>query len=467
MRAGSSSPATASASSRSYYAGDGHRLAFASEHKALLAAGVASRAMAPEAVYEYVARGYVTGERSWYADLRSLPPGHALTLEHDGSLRTRRWWHPDDEPEPGGTRNGWAERVAETLDDAVRVRLRSDVPVGVALSGGLDSSAIAVAASRHARGSLDCFTGAFPGGADTDERPYARAVSTSCGLVGHEVELELDGLAESFRRLMWHLDEPTAGPGAYSQLAVCDLTAAAGVKVTLGGQGGDELFGGYLRHRVLHLRGSLGRGTLSERAGGAVALARVAVPELRRVRRTATRPRDEDLAPAFLDAVDPDFREEVRRAPLAWRDARASMRWDLEHYLPALLHVDDRTTSAVSIEGRAPLLDHRLVELVLRIPEARLLGDGGPKPLLREAVRSWVPSAVAERRDKRGFPTPVERWRQAPKLHALVSELTSGAHRRAEGAVFAERHLRQVASLSPSRLWATLSVQGWLAGGAA
>ena len=442
------------------YAWDGTRFAFASEHKALIAGGVVSAAPNSEAVYEYIARGYTTGGRSFYEGIESLEPGHAIRVGPPG-LKRWRWWRPITNPYERFSFHDWAERVSFLVDDAVRIRLRSDVPVGAHLSGGLDSSAIAGASARHLAG-LMTFTGAFSDDPASDERRYSRLVNSRFGLVGREVELRVDDLAASFDRLLWHLDEPVAGPGAFPQLHVCDLAAANGVKVVLGGQGGDELFGGYLRHRAVFYKSSLRRGGLGNRAEAGFTLARLAAREWRRVRRTATRIPDAQLDPVLLAALDPDFKREVRSPALESGSARELMRWDLLNYLPALLQVEDRTSMAASIESRTPLLDYRLVELMLRVPDRHLFHPEVQKPLLRAAVSRWTPPEILARRDKLGFPTPLHLWRQRPKLQALVESVLGPAGRGSGSAVFSSDYLDRRESFAPSELWTVLTVQGWL-----
>jgi len=439
------------------YVWAGKRFAFASEHKALLAGGFGASEPSPEAVYEYVVRGYTTSGRSFFSGMHSLPPGSSVWVGPNGSPRFRRWWTcpvaQDTETEPGEL----AERVGELLDDAVRLRLRSDVPVGAHLSGGFDSSAVVGAAARHATRPLVTFTGAMRGDSDSDERPFARAVNAKWGLVGREVEVGHEEFAEAFDRILGCLDEPVAGPGVFPQLAVCDLARRHGVKVVLGGQGGDELFGGYTRHQALHQRARLVSGTPAERARAVVSLAKLGLREWRRLRQTRPRVRDRELDASFLALLDPVFREEVRRTPALVRDVGELMRWDLENYLPALLHVEDRTSMAASLESRTPLLDYRLVELVRRVPASHHF-EQGPKSLLRAAVHDWLPGVVAARTDKRGFPTPLHLWRSQPAMKELVLELTGSR----PTPVFSSAYLRQAVYLPASELWTVMMVQGWL-----
>jgi asparagine synthase (glutamine-hydrolysing) len=460
------------------YTWDGRRFGFASETKALHAAGLAPGGMDPDAVYEYLARGYTSGGRSFHADVHVLEPGHAMLLGDDTPLQAWQWWNPErSEDAAFGDREAWADAIAEVLDDAVRIRLRADVPVGAHLSGGLDSSAIVAAAARHHTGNepLHTFTGAFTDDAASDERRWARAVAAHTGVQMHEVEIGVDQLADQFARILWHMDEPIAGPGVFPQLLVCDLVAEHRVKAVLGGQGGDELFGGYLRHRAVHWRSRARSGGPIRRLGGATELARLARGEWRRVRRTSTRVQDPQLDAAFLASVDPHVRAEVRRGAMGWSSARDLMWHDLRCYLPGLLHVEDRTSMAASIESRTPLLDYRLVELALRIPEDLLFAPRDPKPLLRQAVAPWLPREVVGRRDKKGFPTPLHWWRERPALRELVLDLTVAGRGDADSqhgwttpsagsgeAVFSPEYLAGANGFQASELWTVLSVNGWL-----
>lgn len=442
------------------YTWNGTRFAFASEPKALHAAGTTPGGYDADAVYEYLARGYTSEGRSFHAGVRELEPGSAMIVSTDRPLRQWRWWSPERSVDAAwSSRAAWSERVAEVLDDAVRLRLRSDVPVGAHLSGGLDSSAVVAAAARH--GNPQAFTGAFTDEPASDERRWARSVASMHGVPMHEVEISVDDLPRHFARLMWHMDEPIAGPGAFPQLLVCDLARAHGVPVVLGGQGGDELFGGYLRHRAVHWRRLVSHGRPHQRAVAAAELARLAAHEWRRVRRTSTRMGDERLDPGFLEQVDPGLREQMRRGAFEHASARELMWHDLRAYLPALLHVEDRTSMAASIESRTPLLDWRLVELTLRIPEPMLFRPRDPKPILREAVRGWLPPDVASRRDKKGFPTPLHRWREHAGLATMVRRLAKPAAG-ARFTVFDPAYTSAPEGLAASELWTMMTVNQWL-----
>jgi asparagine synthase (glutamine-hydrolysing) len=439
--------------------------AFASEHKALICARLADRRVSPTGMYEFIAQGYVSAGGSLYEDIRTLPPGHALRIDTERRVRTWQWWRPSEGQSGDIAANDEAELVRSVLADATRLRLRSDVPLGTHLSGGLDSSAVTVAAARGGAEELVTFTGAFAGEPRSDERPWSRMVISETGFRRVEVELDLDALADVFRRVIWHLDEPVVGPGVLPQQLVYDATAQNGVKVILSGHGGDELFGGYLRHRGVYFRDRARHDTsLGQRALAAVELARLAVEARKRLSKAQT-VRDADLVPDFLDSVDPEVRARARRGHGGFRSAAELMRWDLQHYLPGLLHAEDRISMAASIESRAPLLDYRLVDLATSLPERSHFRRSTSKPVLRDAVAPWLPKAVADRRDKMGFPTPLERWHKLPRMRGLVQQLVHPSARRngdSDKSVFTSEFLSRPEALSPGQLWTALSVQAWL-----
>jgi asparagine synthase (glutamine-hydrolysing) len=450
------------------YVDDGRRFAFASEPKALLGAGLAERRLDPDAVYSYIARGHADPRRSLYSGIRNLAPGHLLHVTRRGLSQTA-WWSPSDR----GAENADVpvEQIAALLSDAVRLSMRSDVGVGAYLSGGLDSSAVLALAAGHTGGDVVALTGAFAGAGDLDERPFAREVAAMHRVRHHEVEIELDDLPRQFDRLIWHLDEPIAGPGAFPQLMVSDLAARADLKVVLGGQGGDELFGGYLRHRAAYQVSRLRSGRIAPTAAAGLDLLRLALAHGRRVRQTASRVRDADLSPAFLERVDPQLRAAARSSTLRTLGPAELLTRDLTSYLPALLAVEDRVSMAASIESRVPLLDHRLVELITSLPPERHFSGRASKPLLRSAAASHLPASVVARTGKNGFATPLDRWRRHPALSELVGRATASPRDRSarslpeidgENEVFSQDFLASSRSFTASRLWTVLAVQGWL-----
>ena len=427
-----------------YYWWDGQHFAFASEIKALLQHPLIRVQPNGAAIAEYFQAMHLSGDHTWFAGIHRLLPGHYLTVGPDGLQIARYWDLPAEEDAPGVRSEGdYIEEVRALLDSAVQIHLRSDVPVGAHLSGGVDSSAIVALISRHLPDRVRTFSGAFAEGPAYDERPYIRAVVERYHTDHHEVVPTWEDLPATLPRLVWHLDEPVVGAGAFPQWHVCRITRAAGVLVVNGGQGGDELFGGYYGYIPAYLR-SVQR-TLRHHPSLPLALAlagdtarlalqanlrAAALAAFRTGRRGRLQTGDAADLPAFFGPTLLNTEHGVPRAggavdpksPLG-----AALAYDLRHYLPGLLHVEDRTSMAWGLESRVPLLDYRLVELAMRIPAPLKLRGLETKRILRRAVADLLPPVVARRRDKKGFPTPIDRWFAGPLAGWLEDQLLGPA----------------------------------------
>jgi asparagine synthase (glutamine-hydrolysing) len=363
----------------------------------------------------------------------------------------------------------------------VRVHLRSDVPVGVCLSGGLDSSAVVGLAANHVE-RVKTFTVYFADGPDYDERQHARPIVERFNAVAQERCVEPENLLDELRRIVWHLDEPSLAMGVYPQWQVMALARDGGVKVVLDGQGGDEIFAGYTNYAPQHLYGLLASEPLRfpfEAAalgrlhgwGHARAAARSAVAM--RLRRP-TAPDVEHTSDAVLLA--PELRsqadvshDEWRLWPRVFDDWLTNiLYWELTRTrLPALLRYEDRLSMAFSIESRVPFLDHRLVELAFALPDSAKRRGGWSKYGLRRALDGLLPASVVWRRDKKGFPTPVGNWLRDARGAAAVDLLRDPSRRTArlfpQSAVdrFINEHTTGQADRA-WQLWRVLSTELWL-----
>ena len=426
-----------------YYWTDGRRLAFASEIKALLGHPAIRRQPNGAAIAEYWRAMYTAGDHTWFAGIRKLLPGHYMLVDERGLHIQRYWDLPAAEDAPPRRESQYVDEVRSLLDDSVRLCLRSDVPLGAHLSGGVDSSAlVGLISSQLPVGPLKTFSGAFNDGPEYDERRYIAAVTARYGTDHHETVPQAADLPATLSRLVWHLDEPTAGPGAFPQYFVCKLTRESGVIVVNGGQGGDELFGGYfgylpayLRSLLRSLRHNPSPALLAALLGDSARLA--AQPALRRAALAAlSQGRRGRLRPDAGEAIPALFGPTLRSLPYdrpgeeGWPAGRRSalgeaLAFDLRHYLPALLQVEDRMSMAWGLESRVPLLDYRLVELAMQIPPTIKLRGLEPKHILRRAVADLLPPAVAARRDKKGFPTPIGPWFRGPLQPWLREQVQS------------------------------------------
>lgn len=424
-----------------YYASDGRRLVFGSEIKALLASGMVEARANPDGLKDYLTFQFCLGDKTLFDGVRKLEPGHYMVVQLGGeslSLTTRQYWDVQYDIDDRHDEAWFIDHLAALIEDATRMHLRSDVPLGAHLSGGLDSSTVVCLASELLSGErIKTFTGAFPEGPQFDETAYAKAVSAFAGTDYQEIYIQGSELPEMLPKLMYYMDEPLAGPGVIPQYYVSRL-AADHVKVVLGGQGGDELFIGYARYLVAYLEKCLSGAIFETAHQGpyAVTLESI-VPNLpllktykpmiqglwreglfdsadRRYFRLIDRSEGMShlFSPSLFEGSYSPFEsfQQIFNRPDLHSLINSMTYFDLKGSLPALLHVEDRTSMAASIESRVPLLDHRIVEFMARIPPNIKFAGGRMKHLFKEAVRNTVPAPIFDRKDKMGFPTPLTQW---------------------------------------------------------
>ena len=475
-----------------YWARVGDRLLFASELKALLTDPSLPRELDLDAVSRFLALGFVPGERTVFRAIRKLRPGCRM-LVSPGGLRIERYqaW-PAFAPEPALAAlslDALADQVGGRLAEAVRAMLLSDRPVGVLLSGGVDSSLLAALLPEPLRRETRTFSIGFEGGGLHDERGHARRVAEALGTRHHETVVQVD-LEHELPRVVALLDEPCADPAALPAHLVA-RAAGEHVTVVLSGTGGDELFGGYRRHRLPALLANL--------AWLPPALARAAarwLGERDRHRRTAAGQRlvlagklleargRGSFAAAYLSTLEPAHPGRWRAAaalavdPAAVADALvAEMAAELgvppaddatlaraaDHlwYLPDdLLLKEDRTSMGASVEGRVPYLDDAVVRLAAALPDGARTAGGG-KRVLRQLAARLLPAGVAER-PKHGFSVPIEDWLRGP-LRSLAGDTFAGAgsglFRRDVLRGWQDAHQRR--SDRSGALWAALCFELW------
>lgn len=463
-----------------FWAATPHGAVFGSELPALFASGLVHAGLDPRHVLPFVERLYVPGEATLARGVHKLLPGHELVLAPDQPPRTRRWYHLHRaQPEPGDLPRDRGEPAAlERLDallaDAVRLQLVADVPVGISLSGGLDSSLIA----HYAKGAdVHAFTVAFP---DTDpgELAAAELVARTMGLPHVVATAQPGDFLQELDRFAAHNDEPVADPAFYPALLVA-RAAAGHVKVLLAGSGADELFAGYGHHtrspraRLYSalapvLGDRLAAGVLRLRAGPE---RRAALRQYRRTRlpfhAVATGHLPQAQWRHWHDAMHPWAELAATFAEAEGMDGRNRQLYvDTATYLPhQLLSLLDRTTMAASIEGRVPFLDHRVAELAFALPGAlKYRGRHGNKWLLRRLARRHLPAAVATRR-KHGFPSSVRQWLAPDRLGEIRDRLLAadGACRQVVPARWLEGLLADAASLQQNAITVhtLLVLQAW------
>ncbi len=415
-----------------YYTTAAGGLAFASEIKTLLALPGVGRAVQPERLFAYLRFGLTDhGGDTLFADVRQLPAAHYLEVSLGDPLRVgqpvRYWALSDDRAELSF--DAAADRLRELFLENVRLHLRSDVPVGSALSGGVDSSAI-VAAMRWLQGdALDLHTFTYVAeDLALSEANWAQQAGDAARAVRHTVQPSAADLAADLDALIAVQDEPFGSTSIYAQYRVFRLAAEAGIKVMLDGQGADEMLAGYATYRAARLATLVRAGRWAEALRFTQAAARWPDSPGRWLLASVSR---YVLPPAWHgplrrlvgQEVVPDWLNAdwfaARGAGLAAPDTRfdgdilrARLRQTLfESSLPALLRYEDRNSMAFSIESRVPFLTPALVDFVLSLPEQYIIApDGTTKAVFRAAMRGIVPDAILDRRDKIGFQTPERRW---------------------------------------------------------
>jgi asparagine synthase (glutamine-hydrolysing) len=476
-----------------YYFWDGRLFAFASEIKALLEHPRISPALDESAFPEVLAFGYSSGDRTLFRDIRKLMPGHHLTLSLRApapELRIERYW---DVPAPGGgddvADSEWVSETRRRLEATVAMHLMSDVPLGMFLSGGVDSCAIAALLQRQASKPVKTFAVGYRE-AGFSELPYAAEVARVIGTEHRETVIGAEDFFDALPRLIWHEDEPIAWPSSVALYFVAKL-AAEHVKVVLTGEGADELFGGYERYRWNLINSSAAR-VYGAVPGGArrwirsgAETSRLLSATLRRKLRHTVLGRDLTFDSLFLDNFYCAFSgEEQERLLLAnvsvavyenyrsYFDARANasplarmLYADQKTYLVELLMKQDQMSMACSVESRVPFLDHALVEFTARIPDRLKIRRGSQKYDLKQAVSDLLRRSVIHRK-KMGFPTPLRSWLLGSRAEPFYAALRSR-----DGLLAAHLDIREVELLieghragledATDRIWRLVNLQIW------
>jgi len=433
------------------HAGAG-RLLFASEIKAILQAPEVARDIDPIAMYHYLSGMVTPAPMTMFRGIQKVPAGCYLQVDDDGRTTFKRYWHPAMNPPSRPTSREQAVRsIRATFDDAVVEHMAADVPVGVLLSGGVDSSALLAGMAAHAGGTVHSFSVGYQGFPELDEREHARDIARHFGSEHHEIQLTQQAFEDSWAEVLYHQDEPLADWVCVPLYHVSKL-AAGQVKAVLVGEGADELFAGYsgyLRYLNLHRRfwepyrrlpGVLRRGAgwLAQQAGRNGLFHVSALDFFIRASRddecfwggaatfwelqkgallnrslidvgSSLGPLDDSLLRvADSNAV---MAAAVALLPVGHVEQLQRMtQLELAYRLPELLLMRvDKMTMAHSLEARVPFLDHRLVEAACAMPTAWKLEGGRAKSLFKDAVRGLIPDAVIDR-PKVGFGAPVAQW---------------------------------------------------------
>ncbi len=467
-------------------------LVFASEIKALLNHPGLQATVDPAGLNQYLTFQFCLGSRTLFGEVEKLEPGCWLKGRWGESGDHGRYWDVEFGIDEYHTEEYFRDRLRGLLEESARLQVRSDVPLGAYLSGGMDSSVVAALAGRTLDGGLPLFTGKFLEGPAYDESHYARLVADAISGELHEITPTATDFTDLLPSLIHALDEPVAGPGLFPQYLVSRL-AARHVKVVLGGQGGDEVFGGYARYLVAYLEQAL-KGAIFEtqEEGRHVVTLESIVPNLpllkqygplmghfwrdglfeemdRRYFRMIDRSPDLErlLTPEALAGVDRERVFADFQAQFNHPDTRSYINkmthFDFKTLLPALLQVEDRVSMAASLEARVPLLDTRIVELVASVPPRLKFQGGRTKALLKDAAAHLVPEPVMARKDKMGFPVPLKEWMAGGPVRDFVAD-TLLSSRSLQRGLFRPEALQDLigsGGVFGRQLWGVLCLELW------
>ncbi|HEV7744027.1 MAG TPA: asparagine synthase (glutamine-hydrolyzing) [Pyrinomonadaceae bacterium] len=480
-----------------YYAqsNDGS-LYFGSEIKALLETGAIRAEMNYRALPDYLANHAPSGEQTLFSGIKRLLPGHTLTWA-DGTVQVERYWDISFQRDENSKRSDadYIVEWGELFRESVRLRLMADVPLGMFLSGGIDSSAIAAVMSGMVAEPIKTFSVAFAE-REANELEYARLVAKTFKTSHHEVVVSPEEFFGALPKLVWHEDEPIAHPSSVALYFVSQL-ASQHVKVVLTGEGSDELLAGYGRYRktILNVQAGDRYQQLAPAAiRNAIRQQIEALPSSSRFRQKLMRTfltLSPDLESIYFDnfAVFPRAMQKVllssetrERLGVSAGDPYAAMRnafaetdatslldrllyADIKTYLHELLMKQDQMSMAASIESRVPFLDHKLVEFSAALPERMKLRGATTKYVLRESMKGLLPEAILSR-PKMGFPVPVGSWFRGAFRH-VVDEYALSERAMSRG-IFEPSFVRSLVKRHQEggedhseRLWALVNFEIW------
>ena len=475
-----------------YYTTAGGRFLFASEIKALLAFPGMHADLNRDSIPEYLAFGYLSGEQTLFQGIRKLAPAHTLEVSDSGSIRIERYWQLEQgREEKDLSFKDYVHGYREKLEDAVSSHLMSDVPLGVFLSGGVDSSAVAALMTQARRSPVQTFSVGYDE-VPYSELPYARQVAEHIRSDHHEVIVGQQDFFGALPKLIWHEDEPIVWPSSVALYFVAKL-AREHVTVVLTGEGSDETLAGYLRYswilwnaRLSRIYGRLAPNRLQRYTRGAISRSSWLSLSTRKKLEHTFLCRDsrcwEDF---YFDNFYSAFTEADQRSLLRdqappgaaygnvlgyWESSRGDLlrrmlHTDIQTYLVELLMKQDNMSMAASIESRVPFLDHPLVEYAYSIPSRFHTRGLSGKRILKHAVSDLLPHSILYRK-KAGFPTPWEFWLSGPRLQSIEQLLLD--RRSTERGLLVPEAVRRLFAEHRSRrrdhatrIWLLLNLELW------
>lgn len=475
-----------------YFALTKNELIFASEIKTILLHPQIKAERDLKGLGQYLAFQFCLNEKTLFKGIEKVRPGHFLKGYGAKIVSETKYWSPEYNVDYTHSESWFQEKLLDLIKDSVRMQIRADVPLGTYLSGGIDSSLVSSLASTELGRSVPMFHGKFLEGPDYDESFYAKSLADYCDGLYYEIIPSASDFVNQLSNIIFALDEPLAGPGVFPQFATSQL-ASQHVKVILGGQGGDEIFGGYARYLVGYLEQAL-KGAImgTQEEGNHLVTLESIVPNLSILKKYVPMLGSfwknnlfDDMDRRYFQLIDrsqgighlinreffdrdknvelfDQFRS-IFNQPETNSYINKMTHFDQQTLLPALLQVEDRVSMASSIESRVPILDRRIVDLVATMPPPMKFQGGRTKDILKKSIKNLVPEAILKRSDKMGFPVPLKEWMQAGEVRDFVGDtLLSKAS--IERGIYKKKALVQMMGdqgLGSRQLWGALNLELW------
>lgn len=445
-----------------------------------------------EALQDYLVFQLCLGEKTLFKDIHELCPAHTLTIEN-GKILIEKYWEVYYDLDFDHTPKYFEEKLRWLIEESIEIHTRSDVPIGSYISGGIDSSIVASVASKYQKKAnlpFVGFTGKFAFSKTYDESHYARALAEKQNIPLYEVDITSKDFVDTIEKVIYHLDFPIAGPGSFPQYHVSKL-AAQHRKVVLGGQGGDEIFGGYTRYLIAYFEQCIKAAIDgSHKNGNFIVTYESIIPNLLSLKNYKPLLK-EFWKEGLFEEIDKRYFRLINRASsldgeICWNELSdyspfatfcevfhgknvgkesyfdSMTHFDFKTLLPALLHVEDRMSMAHGIESRVPFIDHPLVEFAATMPSNIKFKDGTLKMVLVNAMRQELPEAILNRKDKMGFPVPLNEWLQG-ELKGFAEEIFHDSRLQDRPYFNQKEILKSLGSESTfgRKVWGLLSLELW------
>ena len=467
---------------------------FASEIKAFLPF-IASKEVNSQGLSDYFSFQFCLGSKTLIDGVQQIEPAHCGWVSRGGVIAIKRYWEVHYDLDFEHADKYFIDKIQGLMDDSAKMHMRADVEVGAYVSGGVDSSLLAILGSQYknSNSQFKIFNGRFKDSDAFDESMYAQAVADDHNMELYVASITEKDFVENISDIIYHLDSPIAGPGSFPQYMVSKM-ASKHLKVVFGGQGGDEIFGGYARYLIAYfeqcITGAID-GTLNN--GHFVVTYESIIPNLGALQQYKPLMKEFFSAGLFdsrderyfrlinrSNTIEPMLRPGVIDREKAFEEFRTIFwgsnvghesyfdlmtHFDFKTLLPALLQVEDRMSMAHGLESRVPFLDHPLVEFAATIPANVKFLNGELKRLLKESFSQKLPKAIRERKDKMGFPVPLNLWLKHGGLARDFIGDTFSAHKARTRPYLRDGlsldSILDTQSIYGRNLWALLSLELW------